>query len=623
MAAESAQQPLRPRRFWFFVGMLALIVAALTGRLIDVQLVHGRQFEEAARANQIRQVEIAAPRGFILDRRGTVIARSRPSFVLAIIPSEITDPNRTIATLAKLIGRPTSELWHRVLHHRGVNYRNFDELQVYEPYGPVILARELRADQVARLVEGTEDLPGIDVEVQPVRDYPYGEDASHLFGYVGQITEEEYQKLKRFGYSPNDVIGKNGLEAVYDKWLRGTPGGKRVVVDAQGKVVREIGYADPKPGDSLVTSIDWKLQEALEVGMRRELARQGKLQGRQLAGAAVAIDPNTGGILALVSQPNFNPNDFATGLTLKKYEYYLTDRLHPLYDRAIGAATATGSTFKPLVAAGALASGVIKPGDHFYDGGSYYCHGASFHGFENEALGSIDMYQAIAASDDVYFYHLGDLLGHQRLAYWAHAFGLAAKTGVDLPGEYEGNWPTNEWMMKVYGLPMEPSDVCILAIGQGAMEATPIQMADAVAAIANGGTLWRPQIVRAIRDGAGKTVKVFPPEAIRHIPISAADFAVVRKGMSMVTGAGGTAHGLTIEGLPYGGKTGTVETDGGNGPNTTWFECFAPVDHPKVAIAVYMERTGGYGATVAAPVAAYALAKYFGKKPPALAGPGE
>ncbi|TAM59688.1 penicillin-binding protein 2 [bacterium] len=623
VAAESERQPLSGRRLWAFVAALALIVAALAARLVDVQLLHGAQFEAAARANQIRQIEIAAPRGLILDRRGAVIARSRPSFVLAVIPSEVAKPERTIAKVAALIGHPSSELWRRLLHHRGINYKSFEELQVYEPYGPVILARALHPAQVARLVEASEDLPGIDVEVQAVRDYPYGSAGSHLLGHVGQITEEEYQSLKHFGYTPNDVVGKDGLETIYDRWLRGTPGGKRVVVDAQGNVVRNIGYADPKPGDSLVTSLDWRLQTYLETGMRRELQRQSKLTGRSLAGAAVAIDPNTGGVLALVSMPNYNPNDFSDGISQRNYTRYVTDPRRPLYDRAIAAATATGSTFKPLVAAAALAEHVISADAHFYDGGSYYCHGARFHGFENEALGSINMYQAIAASDDVYFYHLGDLLGHARLRDYALQFGLDAKSGIDLPGEYEGNWPTNAWMMKVYGLPLEPSDACILAIGQGAMEATPIQMANAVAAIANGGTLWRPHIVTSIRNWQGKTVKVIAPAAIRRITVPPQEFAVVRKGMSLVTGAGGTAFGLTIPGLPYGGKTGTVETDGGHGPNTTWFEAFAPVDHPKIAIAVYMERTGGYGATIAAPVAAYALAKYFGKKPPALAASGE
>jgi len=622
MAEKPSEHALNPRRLWGFVASLALIVAALAGRLADVQLVHGQEYAAAARANQIRQIEIAAPRGLIYDRRGVVIARSRPSFVLAVIPSEVVKAPRTISRVAALIGRPEQELWHVLLHHRGINYRSFAELQTYEPYGPVILARELHPDQVARLVEAAENLPGIDVEVQPVRDYPYGVEGSHLLGHVGQITEAEYQRLKHLGYSPNDVIGKDGLEAVYDSYLRGTPGGKRIVVDAQGDVVRNVGYVDPKPGDSLLTSIDWRLQSYVETAMRRELARQGRLVGRRLAGAAVAIDPNTGGVLALVSMPNYNPNDFADGISEKQYSAYLNDTLRPLYDRAIAAATATGSTFKPIVASGALASGVITANERFFDGGHYACHGAVFHGFENEALGWIDMYQAIAASDDVYFYHMGDLLGHARLRYWAHEFGLAHKTGIDLPGEYVGNWPTNAWTMKVYGVPLEPSDACILAIGQGAMEATPVQMADAIAAIANGGTLYEPRIVKAIRNWQGKTVKTFRPKVIRRVPVPAKDLAVVRKGMSMVTGAGGTAFGLTIQGLPYGGKTGTVETEGGNGPNTTWFVAFAPLDHPKVAIAVYMEMTGGYGATVAAPVAAYALAKYFDKPVPAAAGLG-
>jgi penicillin-binding protein 2 len=602
-----------PWKLYFFIGLVAFALGGIVFRLTQIQLVDGPKFAVAARANQIRRIPVAAPRGRVYDRNGVLLARSRPSFVCALVPSEVRDPATVMRLLARTLGVPEDKLWHRLLHHHGINYKNFDEVAAYEPYGPVILVANLSTAQMARLAEAQAALPGVDLEAQPVRDYPYAKIGSHVLGYVGAITEEEYRERKNHGYTPNDVVGKDGLEEHYDELLRGTPGGEQIEVDAQGRLVRRLGPVDPVPGHSLVLTIDWRLQTIAEKAVTDGLSTWGNSHARRMAGAVIAIDPRDGGILALVSYPSFNPNDFTGGISEKNFSRYLNDPLRPLYDRAIGAATATGSTFKMVTGSAALSSGVIGKDQVLYDSGSWYCHGQMFTDVAAGGLGSTDFIRALAASSDGYFYQLGDRLGHERLRYYALQYGIGSRLGIDIPGEYPGNWPTNAWSMKTYGVPLEPSDVCQLAIGQGAMQATPLQIANVAATVVNGGTLYKPHVVAAVRDDTGRIVKRFDAPVIRRVPVTEEALREVRAGMDKVTDPGGTAYGLAIPGLPFGGKTGTVETDGGRGPNTTWFVAYAPADHPTIVIAVFMERTGGYGAEVAAPVARRILAEYFRK----------
>jgi penicillin-binding protein 2 len=611
--------PERPlARVLAFVAVLAFALIAIVVRLADVQLVQGEAFASAARANQIQVIPVAAPRGLIVDRRGVVLVRSRPSFVCALIPSEIGDIDKTLDTLAAVLGVPTAKLRHRLLHHHDKNYENFDQVKTYEPYGPVILATDLTPVQTARLAEAQSDLPGVDIEEQPVRNYPFGKLGAHLFGYVGIIDEDEYQQRKRLGYSPNDVTGKDGLENWYDHQLHGRAGGEQVEVNASGALVRRLKPLDPVPGDTLVTTLDWRLQKIVEKNLHAMLERWGKARGQRLAGAAVVIDPSTGGVLALASVPAFDPNEFATPIDEKKYGRLINDSLKPLYDRAIGAASPTGSTFKMVTGTAALSSGVIAPNQVLYDSGAWACHGVLFRDIAAGGLGSVGFVRALAASSDGYFYQLGYRLGNERLRYYALQYGLGSRLGVDLPGEFPGNWPTEEWTQKTYGLHLEPSDVCQLAIGQGAMQATPLQMASVAATIVNGGTLYRPHIVAEIRSPRGRVVRTFDRPVIRKVNITAESIKEVRAGMAQVTDPGGTAYGLAISGLPFSGKTGTAETEGGHGANTTWFVAYAPSDHPKIALAVYIEKSGSYGATVAGPVAQHIIADYFGKSIPPI-----
>ncbi|MEA2721084.1 MAG: penicillin-binding protein 2 [Candidatus Eremiobacteraeota bacterium] len=603
-----------------FAAVLALALIAIVVRLIDVQLVQGETFAAQARANQIQVIPVAAPRGLIVDRRGVVLVRSRPSFVCALIPSEVNDVDKTLAMLSDVLDIPVAKLRQRLLHHHGKNYENFEQVQTYEPYGPVILATDLTPVQTARLAETQSDMRGVDMEEQPVRNYPYGKMGSHMFGYVGVIDEDEYNARKRDGYSPNDVTGKDGLENAYDRWLHGRAGGQQVEVNASGALVRRLKPLDPVPGNTLVTTIDWRLQKIVEKNLRTQLAKWGKGRGQRLSGAVVVIDPATGGVLALASKPEFDPNEFATPIDEKKYSRLLNDKLNPLYDRAIGAASPTGSTFKMVTGSGAISSGVIRPNQVLYDSGAWMCYGVLFRDIAAGGLGSVGFVRALAASSDGYFYQLGYRLGHERLRYYAMQYGIGSKIGVDLPGEFAGNWPTEEWTQKTYGagIHLEKSDVCQLAIGQGAMQATPLQMANVTATVVNGGTLHRPHIVEEIRSPRGHVLKRFDHEVIRKVDVTAEALKEVRAGMSQVTDPGGTAYGLAIPGLRFGGKTGTAETEGGHGANTTWFVAYAPSDHPKIAMAVYMEKSGGYGASVAAPIAQHVIAEYFGRKIPPI-----
>lgn len=602
-------------RVAIFVAVLVFAALGIFARLIQVQLVQGQAFRAAAQANQIRLIPVAAPRGMIYDRNGHVLVRSRPAFQVGLIPSLVTDVNGELHTVATTLGLPEASLWKRLYHHHGVNYdRGFSQVQVYEPYGPVVLASDIPVSRVARLSELLNDLPGVDLEAQPIRDYPYGTTGAAIFGYVGQITPEQYEKRKDEGYTQNDVIGQDGIEWWYDKYLRGSPGGQQVEVDATGQVVPNIKLPsrNPTTGDTLVTNVDARLEQIVQQALADGINRWS--HGHKLAGAVVVEDPWNGGILAMASYPEFNPNDFAADNN-KMVAKYLLDPSDPLFNNAIGAATPTGSTFKMVTGSGVLTEGLVKANETVYDSGAWNCGGYVARDIASGGLGNTTFVPALAASSDGYFYQMAWRLGRERLEKWAKLFGLSAKSGIDLPGENAGNWPTPEWELKNFGVPMEPSEVCMLGIGQGAMQATPLQIVNVASTVINGGTLYQPQIVREIRTPQGTLIKTIEPQVIRQVPASKDALMYVREGMGKVTDPGGTAYGLKIAGLPFSGKTGTAETGNGSGANTTWFVAWAPSDHPKLAMAVFVDRSGGYGASVAAPIARDILVKYFKKSP--------
>jgi penicillin-binding protein 2 len=599
------------------LGVVILIaLGVLCVRLASLQLVHGAYYERLANLNQLRTIPVTAPRGVIYDRNGIVIARNRPSFVVQIVPMQLRDPAGEIAALAHLLDLRTDELWRRVLYQNGVTYRGFDALAANVPLGPINVAEDLTPAQVGRFSERADRFPGMDVELIPVRQYPHHTLGSHFLGYVGQITEQEYKERKAAGYGPNDVVGKDGLEYQYDRWLRGREGGRRIKVNSAGEAVAAFKPFSAVPGNDVRLNVDWYLQQAAESAMAKQIALIAQRVGHRTGGAAIVENPKTGAILAFVSQPNIDPNDFAAGISQRKYDAYLNDPLRSLFNRAISGAYPTGSTFKMITSSAALATGLLDANSTRYCGGAFDLNGYIFNDDLAGGHGTLDVTTAIAESCDVFFYQVGHELGIDRLDRYAAAYGIGALTGIDLPGETTGILPTPAWKEKVYQDQWYGGDTVNMAIGQGYLEASPIQMLKVVSAVANGGTLYEPQLVNRIDDAHGHLIKQFSPVVEGRVPVPPDDLALIRRGMlGAIESPYGTAHNVAIAGFHYAGKTGTAENiptiDNPSGRNHAWFVCFAPYDDPQIAVVVFMDQSGGFGAVNAAPVAQAIVQAFF------------
>jgi penicillin-binding protein 2 len=606
----------RVHRIIALVALIALAFGVLVARLAYVQLTRGAYFGHLADLNQLRTIPVTAPRGVLFDRRGVVIARNRPSFVVQIVPMQIQDPQAEIADLAQLLGISPDAAWRRLLHQNGVTYRDFTSLATAIPLGPINIADDLTAAAVGKFSERSDRFPGMSVELVPVRDYPHHTLGSHFTGYVGQITESEYKTRKHRGYGANDIVGKEGLEYSYDQWLRGRSGGRRIKVNSAGEAVASVGDFAATPGDDLVLNIDWRLQKDAETAMALQIQEVAKRIGHRIGGSAIVEDPDTGAILALVSQPNIDPNDFAAGISEKKYAAYLNDPLRSLFNRAISGAYPTGSTFKMVTSSAALASGLLTADSTRYCGGAFDLNGYIFNDDRAGGHGTLTITQAITQSCDVFFYQVGHQLGIDRIDKYAGAYGIGQLTGIDLPGETTGTLPSPKWKERMYKDVWYSGDTVSVAIGQGYLEASPIQMLRVTGAVANGGTLYEPQLVDQIRDPHGRVLKDYQPVVQRRVPVSQADLDIVRRGMlGAIESDYGTAHNVYIPGFHYAGKTGTAENvptvDNPSGRNHAWFVCFAPYDHPKIAVVVFMDQSGGFGAVNAAPVAQAIVKSYF------------
>ena len=611
---DDARRARLPRLLVFIAGVsIALLV--LIWRLIDVQLVHGGLYETLAQQNQLRTIPIAAPRGLMYDRHGVIIVQNRPSFVVQVVPMQVGDPAAEIDELAVILHVSPQTLWKRLLRQNGVSYPSFDALAAAIPLGPVTLAGDLNPATVARFSERADRLAGMAVDLVPVRRYPYGTVGSHIVGYVGRITQTEYESRKRLGYGESDTIGKEGLEYTYDAIMRGTNGGRQIKVNSAGQAVATLGDRDPVPGNSLDLTIDWNLQRAAEAAVDRQIGVIASRIGHRVAGVAIVEDINSGAILAMVSQPNVNPNDFALPITEARYNAYLNDPLKPLFTRAIAGKYPTGSTFKMITSSAALASGVLNKDSVRYCPG-YFDLGVVFNDDARGGHGTLNITQAIARSCDVFFYKVGFELGITRLDRYAAAFGIGSPTGIDIPGETNGTLPTPQWKRRAYDDQWYAGDTVNMAIGQGYVEVSPIQLLRVAAAVGNGGTLYRPYFVADVRDAHGQVATRFAPAIEGHVPVSADDLALVREGMlGAIESPYGTAYNVYIPGFHYAGKTGTVENvstpDNPEGRNHAWFVCFAPYDHPQIAIVVFMEKSGNFGAVNAAPVAQAIVESYF------------
>lgn len=585
------------RRLKVITGIITAIIILLILRMAWLQIFQGTQYKKIAEENRIRQIVAQAPRGTIYDRNGAILVSNRPSFAVSIIPAEYTASDAETPVLAAIIDMPANQIYSMLAEGRDM------------PLTPIRLKRDVDAAIVTKIEERRDELPGVIIEAIPVRYYLYKNLASHIFGYVGNITAEEYLARKTQGYRPNDLIGKEGLELEWEEVLRGIDGGLQVEVNAMGEELQIIGDKPAIPGQNLVLTIDANLQKATEDILKFYIENSRKLGQPAKGASAVVLDIKTGGILAMASKPDFDPNLFAAGISAKDWNKLISDANRPLSNRSIQDVYPPGSVFKIVTAAAALDLGITTATEIFYDKGVYVLNGWSFYGWQTKGLGELDLAGALAWSSDPVFYELGHRMGIDNLASYALTFGLGQKTGIKLRGEASGVVPTESWKLTTYGEQWYPGETLIAAIGQGYYLVTPLQQALILMAVANGGIVYRPMLVDKVITSEGDLKTDLQPEVLRTIYLKPQDWDTIRRGLIQVTTNGTGA--AAFAGFPYqvAGKSGSAET--GRGTTHSWFAAYAPADNPTVVVTVLIDE-GGEGSAAAAPAVRRILEAYFG-----------
>jgi len=597
------------------VALLAIGIAfvfALFGvRLFQLQIIEGADLRTRSELNAVRTVRIEAPRGEIVDRDGRALAASRVAFGVSLIPNELRDRERTVKALGMLIERDRSELAALVGAPSG-----------RKRFQPVVLESDLAPDAHARVATHRYALPGVVLRTVPRRHYIEGARAAHVLGTIGEIGADELDDPDFAGYRAGEIIGQSGLEARLERHLRGRAGGRNVVVDVQGREVEVLDEVEPVKGGRVVLTLDLDLQRAAEQAFLSEDPEKDDAMG-----AVVAVDVRNGDVLAIASRPSYDPNAFAGGIDAETWRRLTTDRWVPLQNRALAGQYSPGSTWKAFVAAAGLQEGIVDPQETVYCPG-YYRHGnRSYRCWRRGGHGDVDLRTALARSCDVYFYELGIEMGIDRLAHFARGFGFGRPTGIDLPGEAAGLVPDKAWKRRARHEEWITGETVSASIGQGFNLVTPLQLALGYAAIANGGTLHEPRLVRRLETWDGELVEERLPGATRSVPVRAEHLARVREGLvEVVHGERGTGRRAQVPGMTVGGKTGTTQVvslaalehyeEEEDIPihlrDHAWFAAFAPAEDPRIAVAVLAEHGGG-GGSVAAPIAQRVLAAWHEK----------
>ncbi len=593
-------------RISIITGLAIAIFSVLFLRLWYVQVLSGDKYRNQANDNRIREVRVQAPRGDILDRNGKVLVANRTELAIQVTPQDLPAPGPERARELKLLGTITD------MTRKEIN-KALEGGSRAAPGGPVILKKGLGVDKVYYLRENQSSFPGVSVERVFTREYRQGDLAAHLFGNVGEVTAEQLKQPRYAGLHPGDQVGQSGVEYEYDRYLRGRPGTDRIQVDALGRPTGQLRSVPAEPGDDVRLSIDSNLQATGE----------GALDSFGLPGAFVAMNVNDGEILAMGSAPTFDPSIFTRRITPSQY-HQLTSRQTdaPLANRAIQGLYPTGSTFKPITATAALQDHLIGANTIFNDTGSLRLDAnLTLHNAGKAIYGPLNMSDALKVSSDIYFYNLGlkakASKGHGQIQDWARQYGLGEKTGIDLPAEVDGLIPTPAWRNRLYAQhltdrPWSAGDNVNLAVGQGDLEADPLQMAVAYAALGNGGTVVRPHIGDDVESVTGRVLQEIRPGPVRHIDIAPSTRNTIMTGLTRAAmEPGGTSYPV-FGNFPFAvaGKTGTAQRP--NQPDQSWYIVLAPAKHPQIVVAVTIER-GGFGVDTAAPVAARILERYFHK----------
>ncbi len=588
------------------VGAIALLLLlVVAGRLIYLQIVNYSHFATLAEGNSLRAEPVTPPRGLIFDRNGVPLAENRPSYELDVVPEQAPDLNSMLVALGKVVNLRPADL-----------KRFNDLLKNKRPFQPLPLRTQLSDDEVARFAAQRQDFPGVDITATLSRYYPQGPLTAHVVGYTGLVSADELEDLDPEQYSSTSDVGKIGIEGYYEKLLHGSVGIRQVQTNAEGRAVQQVSYTPPVPGSDLYLSIDVKLQAAAEKAL-------GKANG-----AVVAIDPNTGEILALVSRPSYDPNQFVGGIDPDQYAALQDNASQPLFNRALRGQYPPGSTVKPFLGLAALNYNVVNPFSDLMCPGYFYLpsNPNPYRDWRAGGHGETNMLKAIAESCDVYFYTVAMKLGIDRVHDFLTQFGLGQAPGVDMLGALPGVIPSPEWKRKTMHKPWYLGETVITGIGQGYMLATPLQLAAATATLSMRGERFVPHTLHAVGDPLSGVISDTTPQALPAIQVNTPGaWDLIIKAMTEVTSPYGTASRIGGAKYAIAGKTGTAqvhakklgvmgEEDESDTPEElrdhALFIAFAPAQAPRIAIAVLVEHGGGGGA-VAAPVARQVMDAYL------------
>jgi penicillin-binding protein 2 len=593
MLPSARLREVRAGRFGVLAGIVFAGFALIVVGLLRLQVVQHGEYLELAKENRVRLEVLRAPRGAIYDRHGELLADSAPSFSIQFrpFPSESVHLARAVlaedyvARVSSLVEEDTSEVRLRIAEANRTGKS-------------ATLRRNASFKVLAAVEETRSELPGIEVQVEPLRRYPLGPIAAHLLGYAGEINEIELDSLSAAGYRSGDLIGRSGVERSYEDALRGRDGAEFVVVNAMGKRVSTLEEEPPRPpegGHDLILTIDLHVQRAMEEAM-----------AKVERGAGVAIDPRDGSVLAMVSRPSFDPNEFSRGISFDRWRQLSTGGANPLLDRALQGAYPPGSTFKVVSMIAALRHGIATPQTRLSPcNGSWMFGGRRFGCWKPEGHGSLDLIEALQHSCDVYFYQLGPKIGLPRLEATARELGLGERTGVDLPQERKGLIPSPAWYDSRWGAGRWRQGLMLnLIIGQGEILVTPLQLALMTAEAANGGRAIRPHVVREVR-GAGSPHGGRPRQS--GVTADPAVWTAVQTAMERVIDSG-TGTAAKVPGVRVAGKTGTAQNP--HGKDHALFVCYAPADHPEIAMAIVVENSG-HGGSIAAPIAGRILRELY------------
>ena len=579
-----------------------LIFAVLIGRMAYLQLYKGDYYYRLSEGNRIRAVKILAPRGIIYDCNGEELVKNEPGFVVSLLRTNKKPDMAVINKLAGIIEVPPEQILEKIKQNE-------------DSYEPIRIKSNLSAAMVTKIEERSEELPGILLELQSIRKYVNNELAVHVLGYVGEVSEYEISKEQNTDLKVGSIVGKFGLERFYDNYLRGTDGSYREEVDVAGRVVQTLDELPPKPGQGLVLTVDGKLQREAEkiVDEHLKYLRSSGFAPNANAAAIIAIDPRNGAIKALVSRPGFNPNLFVNGISSKDWQAINDNPFDPMSNKVISGEYPPGSTFKIVTGSAALETGKVTPQEMIFDSGKHWL--IPMGNAEGEALGWLNFHKALAASDNVYFYEMGNRVGIDALKKYAALFGFGKTTGIDLFGETEGIIASPEYKMKVFDEDWYLGDTFNAAIGQGFNLATPIQLAVMLSAVANNGDIYRPHLVEKIVNDDGSVIKEIKPEKIGRLPVSAETLELLQSALKAVAQEGGTAAQMANLSVPVAGKTGTAENP--HGKDHGLFVGYAPADNPNLVVVAVIDQ-GGFGSVSAAPIVQRIFEYVFPPKQPAI-----